>query len=412
MCRLSRKEACEAAFPLSALPCSPRERAWLAGSTRVLRIGRGDVGHAIRAEANMRAAIFRRGQIVVDKIAEPRPGPGQVLVEPLACGICGTDLHARLHADKMVEMSRYVPWRKAMDLQRDVVFGHEYCCRILDYGPDTERRLPVGTRVVSVPRLIVAGRLEGIGYSNDNIGAYAERMLLSEQFLLPVPEHVGAEAASLTEPLSIGIHAVAKAAPTGEEVPLVIGCGPIGLAVIAALKSRGLGPIIAADYSAARRALAVRLGADVVVDPGEEQPIRTWEEHARLSPEEIARLPLSLNPATPLKPSLIFECVGVPGVIQNLFEVAPQGARIVVVGVCMEPDVQKPMHAIFKELSLQYVLGCTPEEFAQSLAMIAGGKIDCAAMITGKVGLDGVAGAFDELANPGRHTKIVVEPWR
>ncbi len=360
----------------------------------------------------MRAAIFRKGEIVVDTMAEPKPGAGQVLVKPLACGICGTDLHARLHAPKMVEMSQFVPWRKAMDLSRDVVFGHEYCAEILEFGPGCKGTLGKGSRVVSVPRLIVDGRIEGIGYSNDNIGAYAERMLLSEQLLLPVPDHVSNELASLTEPLSIGIHAVNKARLSGDEVPLVIGCGPIGLAVIAALKGRGLGPIIASDYSPKRRELAIRLGADVVVDPAATSPFKTWEQHATLSPDEIARLPTSIVPSAPLKPSVIFECVGVPGLIQSIFEQAPQNARVVIVGVCMETDQQKPMFAIFKELSVQYVVGCTPDEFAQSLELIASGKVDAGAMITGTVGLDEVAGAFSDLASPNRHTKIVVQPWR
>jgi threonine dehydrogenase-like Zn-dependent dehydrogenase len=360
----------------------------------------------------MRAAIFRKGEIVVDSLAEPKPGAGQVLVKPLACGICGTDLHARLHAPKMVEMSQFVPWRKAMDLTRDVVFGHEYCAEILEFGPGCKGTLRKGQRVVSVPRLIVDGRIEGIGYSNDNIGAYAERMLLSEQLLLTVPDHVSNELASLTEPLSIGIHAVNKARLDGNEVPLVIGCGPIGLAVIAALKGRGIGPIIASDYSPKRRELAARLGADVVVDPAATSPFTTWEQHAKLSPEEISRLPATIVPAAPLKPSVIFECVGVPGVIQHIFEQAPQNARVVIVGVCMETDQQKPMFAIFKELSVQYVVGCTPDEFAQSLELIASGKVDAGAMITGTVGLDEVAGAFAELASPNRHTKIVVQPWR
>ncbi|MDX2156853.1 MAG: zinc-binding dehydrogenase [Hyphomicrobiaceae bacterium] len=360
----------------------------------------------------MRAAIFRQGNIVVDELPEPRPGRGQVLARTLACGICGTDLHARLHAPRMVEMSRYVPWRQPMDLTRDVVFGHEFCCEILELGPGCRGRFNPGTRVVSVPRLIVDGRMEGIGYSNSNVGAYAERMLLSEDLLIEVPPHVSSELASLTEPLSIGIHAVEKAALAGDEVPLVIGCGPIGLAVIAALSQRGIGPIIAADYSAGRRALARRIGADVVVDPAQTSPYKTWDEHAALSPEAIALRPTTLNPAVPRKPAVIFECVGVPGVIQSVIEGAPQAARVVVVGVCMETDRQEPMFACFKELSMQYVLGCTPDEFASSLDMIAGGRIDAGALITGKVGLDGVAGAFDELASPQRHTKIVIEPWR
>jgi threonine dehydrogenase-like Zn-dependent dehydrogenase len=65
-----------------------------------------------------------------------------------------------------------------------------------------------------------------------------------------------------------------------------------------------------------------------------------------------------------------------------------------------------------KELNLQFVLGYTPEEFARSLHLLADGKVDAPSLITGKVGLGEVKGAFAELANPERHTKILVEPWR
>src|SRR6266403_298805 len=202
----------------------------------------------------MRAAIFRNGEIVVDTMREPVPGAGQVLVKTLACGICGSDLHARKHADRMVEMARYFPGRKPMDLSRDVVFGHEFCCEIIDYGPETQRKLKAGTRVCSMPGLVTPTGPQGIGYSNDNIGGYAEQMLLSEALLLEVPNGLAAEHAALTEPLAVGVHAVAKANIRGGEVPLVIGCGPVGLAVIAALKIKGLHPIVAADYSPTRRA--------------------------------------------------------------------------------------------------------------------------------------------------------------
>ena len=95
-----------------------------------------------------------------------------------------------------------------------------------------------------------------------------------------MPNGLAAEHAALTEPLAVGVHAVAKANIRGGEVPLVIGCGPVGLAVIAALKIKGLHPIVAADYSPARRALAAKLGADIVVDPARTQPYATWAEHA------------------------------------------------------------------------------------------------------------------------------------
>jgi threonine dehydrogenase-like Zn-dependent dehydrogenase len=176
----------------------------------------------------MRAAIFRNGEIVVGTLPEPEPAAGQVLVRTLACGICGSDLHARKHAQRMVELTRHFPGRIPMDLARDVVFGHEFCCEVLDYGPGTQRKFKAGTRVCSLPALLTPAGLQTIGYSNDNVGGYAEQMLLSEPLLLEVPNGLAAEHAALTEPVAVGIHAVAKANIRGDEVPLVIGCGQSG----------------------------------------------------------------------------------------------------------------------------------------------------------------------------------------
>ena len=192
----------------------------------------------------------------------------------------------------------------------------------------------------------------------------------------------------------------------------MIGCGPVGLAVIAALKLKGLHPIVAADYSPARRALAAKLGADIVVDPRVSQPYAIWAEHAQMSDAEKAARPPFLAMLPALKPAIIFECVGVPGLLQQVFEGAPRDARIVVVGVCMETDRSEPMLGIMKELNVQYVLGYTPDEFAASLRLIAEGKVDAAAMVTAEIGIDGVAKAFADLANPEAHTKIIVQPWR
>jgi len=227
-----------------------------------------------------------------------------------------------------------------------------------------------------------------------------------------VPNGLSPQQAALTEPLAVGVHAVAKARIAGNEVPLVIGCGPVGLAVIAALKIKGLHPIVAADYSPARRALATKIGADIVIDPARSQPYVTWAEHAAMSDTEKAARPPFQAHLPALKPALIFECVGVPGLIQQVFEGAPRDARIVVVGVCMENDRSEPMLGIMKELNVQYVLGYTPEEFAYSLRLIAEGQVDAASLMTATVGIDGVSRAFDDLANPEAHTKIIVEPWR
>ena len=346
----------------------------------------------------MRAVVMRDRKLVVDTLPDPEPGPGQVLVKTLACGICGSDLHALKFADQLVSAARRSGAPFVMDLARDVVMGHEFCAEILDYGPDCSRKLPTGARVCSMPVLLGAAGVQGIGYSNDASGGYGDCMLLSEALLLPVPNGLSTEHAALTEPVAVGLHAVEKARLGADDVPLVIGCGPVGLAVIAGLKLRGAGPIIAADLSSGRRELAAKLGADIVVDPHESSPYESWSR--------AAAIPSGLRPA------VIFECVGVPGLIHEVMVGAPRGARIVVAGVCMQEDRIDPIYGITKELSVQFVLGYTPQEFSSALNGIAEGEIPVESLVTGKVGLDGVAEAFDLLASPGRHAKILVEPWR
>src|SRR5262249_46144270 len=220
----------------------------------------------------VKAAIFRGGDIVVDTLPEPVPAKGQVLAKTLACGICGSDLHAAKHAHRMVAVTRRIPGRVPMDLSRDVVFGHEFCCEVLDYGPGTERRFKAGTRVCSMPVMMEPDGPKGMGYSNTYVGGYAEQMLLSAPLMLEVPNGLLTAHAALTEPLAVGVHAVEKAKLGGDEAPLVVGCGPVGLAVIAALRLKGIRPIVAADFSPKRRELAVKMGADIVAAPATEQP--------------------------------------------------------------------------------------------------------------------------------------------
>jgi len=169
---------------------------------------------------------------------------------------------------------------------------------------------------------------------------------------------------------------------------------------------------VAADFSSRRRDLAAALGADIVVDLAATTPWQSWREAAVWRDASRAPALLFWIAGPPLRPAVVFECVGVPGVLDQIMAAAPKGSRIVVVGVCMEPDTIYPMLGISKELNLQFVLGYTPDEFAATLRHIADGKIPTTPLITGKVGIEGVAGAFEALASPERHAKILVEPWR
>lgn len=359
----------------------------------------------------MRAVIRRNKQLVCDEIPELTPADGQVLVKTLACGICGSDLHALHHMEHMIDLAKRAGGGdNGFDPTADTVFGHEFCAEILDFGPNTQRKLKPGARVVSIPATLTAGGMEMLGFSNRLPGGFAERMLLSEALLLDVPNGLPTDKAALTEPFAVGLHAVAKARLDPNSVALVVGCGPVGLAVIAALKAAGHGPVIAADFSPRRRAAAERLGADILIDPAVENPHDRWEQlgvpKARGAQQMVRMMGGGFG-----RP-VVFECVGAPGVLQALIEAAPAGAQIVVAGVCMETDRIEPSIAITKEVELTFVFGYTPEEFGQTLRHLAEGVIDVSDLVTGAVGLDGVAGAFEALGDPEAHVKILVEPGR
>jgi threonine dehydrogenase-like Zn-dependent dehydrogenase len=337
----------------------------------------------------MRAAVLRDGRMVYrDDVPEPVPEPGQVVVGVRACGICGSDLHFAAHAHEVVEMIAQVAadaGGMGVDLNSDVFMGHEFSAEVLEAGPDTET-VPAGTLVTSLPVLLSANGVKPIVYSNSTLGGYAERMLLSAPLLLAIPNGLDFKHAALTEPMAVGLHAVNKSNIAQGETALVIGCGPIGIAIIAALRSRGVETIVACDFSPKRRELATAMGARQTLDAAQGSPFDT------------------------VKPAVVFEAVGVPGIIDDVLRRARPGTRLVVAGVCMQPDTVHPFFAIAKEVNVQFVLAYTPEEFGDSLRALAEGEIDVTPLITGEVGLDGVGQAFDDLADPARHCKILVTP--
>jgi threonine dehydrogenase-like Zn-dependent dehydrogenase len=279
-----------------------------------------------------------------------------------------------------------------VDLDRDIHLGHEFAAEVLATGPDTEAPVPEGTLVTSVPVLLTGASRESIVYSNSTYGGYGERMLLSAALLLPVPNGLPAHLAALTEPMAVGLHAVNRSAIQPGDGALVLGCGPVGLAVIAALKLAGIAPLIATDYSPARRALATAMGADEVADPRQEEGWAAW---ARTGGD---------------RGLVVFEAIGVPGILNEILRATPRNARVVVVGVCMETDTVDPYFGVVKELSIQFVFGYDVAEFARSLRAVAEGEIDVAPLVTARIPLDQVPWAFEALTDPEQHCKIIIEP--
>ncbi|HEX6752445.1 MAG TPA: zinc-binding dehydrogenase [Solirubrobacterales bacterium] len=378
----------------------------------------------------MRAVACQHGELDVVERPEPKPGPGQVRIEVTRCGICGSDLHARHGIDQWADLALKLDYDRFGRSDQQVVFGHEFSGRVAEYGPKCKEGLASDTPVVALPLLRGENGVDTTGLSQHAPGAYAEQVLVQESMMMPVPNGLDPAVAALTEPMAVALHAVRRGEAGKRDVAIVIGCGPVGLGVILMLKATGVRTVVASDFSPGRRALAERCGADVVVDPSRGSPYEPQGDPGWLTSapeafdlaigtlEKLDRLPfgwwhawrlgekLGLAPKRPV----IFECVGVPGVIAQIVDSAPLFSRVVVVGVCVGTDSFTPAMAINKEIDLRFVLGYTPLDFRDTLHMLAEGKVDPRPMITGTVGLTGIPGAFSDLEDPEKHAKILIDP--
>jgi threonine dehydrogenase-like Zn-dependent dehydrogenase len=377
----------------------------------------------------MKAVFCQNAQFNVADLPEPVPGPGQVRIKVLRCGICGSDLHARHGIDSWADMAVKSGYDGFGRSSEQIVFGHEFCGEITEYGPDCRRRTSTGKPIVALPLLRGSKGVNALGFSAHAPGAYAEQMLVSEPLMLPVPNGLTPEVASLTEPMTVSLHAVRRGEVNKKTVAIVIGCGPVGLGVILMLKAKGVQAIVASDYSPGRRALAKACGADVVVNPAEASPFTARRSGitkmsnalnlAVTTLDKLGRLPIGwwhamrLFEALGVRPKhpVIFECVGVPGVIASIIEGAPLFSRVVVVGMGDGAHQFSPFVACKKEIDLRFVGTYSPLEFRDTLHMLADGKVDPRPLITGTVGLEGVEGAFAALRDPETHAKILIDPY-
>lgn len=320
---------------------------------------------------------------------------------------------------------------QAMRSTDRTVFGHEFCGEILEYGPHCKKRTPIGGRVVAFPLRREGEGIHPIGLSASAPGAYAEEVVVEESLVVPVPDALNTDIAAMTEPMAVGLHAVRRSKIGRRQTAVVIGAGPIGLAVVLMLKAHGVRTVIASDFSPARRALASRCGADIVIDPSTASPMEHLQQRRGYFTSAVAAMRLLLRATEaantlpiPLwqawralesigvgpKAPVIFECVGVPGVLNSVITTAPMMSRVVVAGVCMGEDRVRLAMAINKELDIRFVLGYTPVEFRRTLRMLAKGKVDPTPLITSTVSLAEVDAAFEALATPDEHAKILIDP--
>ena len=339
----------------------------------------------------MQAAVFRAlgKPLEIAEVPDPKPGPCDLVLRVKSCGICGSDLHA----------ASLPP-----GLPAGSVMGHEFAGEIVELGREAASQFRVGERVCALP-FIGCGRcaacLTGDGIRCAQIvttglgaapGAYAEFVKVGAGETLRLPDAVGFREGALVEPLSVGLHAVHEARLEPGANVLVIGAGPIGLAVAVWARFFGARIVMVSEKAQGRRALAERFGATHVIDPSHEMPGPAFMKAAGSPPE------------------VIFECVGVPGMIQQCVLLAPPRGRIVVVGVCMQPDTLFPVFASVKGLTLNFVVGYRKQDFQLTLDMLAAERIAGLPMVTDTVDLARLPDAFEALKQPSTQCKVMLDP--
>lgn len=341
----------------------------------------------------MRAAVFHGSgrPLTVEHVPDPTPRAGSVVLAVRNAGICGSDLH-------MAEYDFAGP---------GTIFGHEFSGTIAALGPDVPGDLRIGDRMTANPydacrtcgycgdghlSLCTAGRC--LGTHADLPGAYAEYVAVPTSCLQRLPTGASFEEGALVEPLAVAYHAVRLAELERGDTVLVLGGGPIGLAVTLLCQLAGVAGLAVSEPSAARRVRARDFGATALIDPLA-GPLR----------DQAAR---ALGEA----PSVVFECVGNAGRIQDAMEaVAPRGL-VVVPGACMTEDRIQPTVGLMKEVRLQFSATYTDSDFAAVIDLIARREIEATRLRTRSVTLAEVPEAFAGLAGDPQQIKILIEPGR
>jgi (R,R)-butanediol dehydrogenase/meso-butanediol dehydrogenase/diacetyl reductase len=339
----------------------------------------------------MRAALFQGvgKPLCIERLPDPRPGADQVIIQVAGAGICGSDLH----------MSEYgvVP--------AGTVFGHEFAGTIVELGSAVRGAWKVGDRVTALPVQACGGcdacaaQLPALCHSGlftgTNLtypGAYAEYVGARAALVQRLPEGVSFATGAMVEPLAVSHHAVELAGVGRGDAVLVIGAGPIGAGVILFAHLNGARDVIVSERSRERREIALQLGATAVLDPAVED---IGARFAALAGR---------------RPQIVFECVGVAGLLQQAIELAGVRGRVLVAGVCFAEDKISPLTGLMKEVSVQFSQCYTEQNFAAVIEALAQGRIKPEPMHTRTVALDALPQAFEALRVRPSGCKVLIDP--
>lgn len=340
----------------------------------------------------MRAAVYhpKKSPILsIEEIPIPEISPNDLLLKVSHCGICGSDLHV---ANELLA-------------PEGTVFGHEFSGVIEKIGSNVTSDWEVGDRVISLGGIPCNAcsncnngqheqcpHIEMTGYSLELTGAYSEYVRVSARMSIRVPDQVNMSDAAVVEPLAVSLNAWRKVAPKAGADVLILGGGPIGLAMVKWAKLFGAGTVVLSEMVPARIERGRICGADIVLD-------------AQLESDPVA----AMQRETGRTPQVIFECVGRP-LVQKLFKMAPYGAHLCILGACMESEKIRISTAAVKNLTLSIPIGYGLEEFEFILNMLSQGKLTTDPLISDIVPLEQAPQLFESLRQPNDHCKVILSP--
>ncbi|TQM10973.1 zinc-dependent alcohol dehydrogenase [Pseudonocardia kunmingensis] len=331
-------------------------------------------------------------KLTVDDVPEPQPGPGDVLIEVLATGICGSDIHGYTG-----ENGRRI---------RGQVMGHETVGRVLSVGAEAGDGIAVGDAVTVNPvlwcgrcRQCAAGREQAcpdkqvVGVTPALTSAFAERMAVPARNAVRLPDGMPVEHGALVEPLAVGYHALVRGGCGAGDAVLVLGGGPIGQACVLAAQRMGAERVAVSEPAPQRRELNARLGA------------------ATIDPAGADDVPAAVRTALDGDPTLVVDAVGSARTLATAFATAPIGATVVLVGMGA-PTLELAAYEIStKERSVVGSFCYSAAEFRDTAQWAATAPDALDALIEGRTDLAGGPGAFEALAKgTDPASKVLVLP--
>ncbi|KAK7550344.1 chaperonin 10-like protein [Phyllosticta citricarpa] len=359
------------------------------------------------ARPTMRAArYYGKGDIRIEQIPEDDTGPGQIKVAPAYVGICGTDLHEYLSGPNFAPQEPHPVTKDTVP----ITFGHEFSGVIKELGEGVTG-FEVGQKVVVQPTIYCAAcsacrnGIENtcsnggfIGLSGGG-GGLSDAVVVPAGAVLALPENVPLDIGALVEPLSVAWHAVeaAGAALTTDSTVLVLGGGPIGLAVVQCLSARKTKKIIVSEVATQRQRFAKEFGAHHVLDP------KTYD---------LVALSRQLSGGD--GPDVIFDCAGVEASLNTACGAVAARGLIINVAIWARPVPFQPNLLVWKEAKYGAVLGYQRRDFEAVLAQLASGGIKPAAMITGRITMEDIVerGFRPLIENKEKEVKILVDVAR